>query len=427
MRTVRSLPVIMPVVSNQRWSCHSCGHCCRTLVGHLFEEERARIDRQDWDQELGGAPYVRVGRGFVLNKRADGSCVFLDENNRCLIHAKYGEEAKPLACLIFPFSVRPVRHGWQVSFRFDCPSAARSKGEPIGHYRSALAALVQTLDHHPPRKDDLADLPGRLRATVEEIDAVLSHYTRWVKREDLAVMDRLIGAARITATLQQAKLKQVRANRFAELLDLLFKALPADCANKPDSSTQRQKGMLRQLAFAHAEHVSLAELRSGIPGRWRKRWQQLRNARKFRVGIGPVPPLPGFTTGASFAGLESIAPAADPTDELEDLLVRYLATRLASRSVFGAGYYGWPVASGLTALGLSVAAAGWLARYAAAATGRTAVAFEDFALALGSVDRAATRLPSLGTAAERTRARYLSDDDGVARLLYDYTPVGRRK
>ena len=185
--------------------------------------------------------------------------------------------------------------------------------------------------------------------------------------------------------------------------------------------------MLRQLAFAHAEHVSLAELRSGLLGRWRKRWQQLRNARRFRVGTGLVPPLPGFTAGASFADLNSIAPPEDPTDELDDLLVRYLATRLASRSVFGGGYYRWPVVSGLTALGLSVAAAGWLAKYAAAAAGKAAVTFEDFALALGIVDRAATRLPSLGTAAERARVRYLSDDDGVARLLYDYAPVGRPK
>ena len=49
----------------------------------------------------------------------------------------------------------------------------------------------------------------------------------------------------------------------------------------------------------------------------------------------------------------------------------------------------------------------------------------DVARALGMVDRAATRLPSLGTAAERARARFLADDDGVARLLYEYAPVGR--
>src|SRR3990172_4019055 len=127
----RSLPVMMPAIPGQRWSCHSCGDCCRTLVGHLFAHECERLDQQGWADELGIAPYVQVGRGWVLNKQPDGACVFLDDNNLCRIHAKLGAEAKPLACRIFPFSIRPVPGGWQASLRFDCPSVTASKGQPI--------------------------------------------------------------------------------------------------------------------------------------------------------------------------------------------------------------------------------------------------------------------------------------------------------
>jgi hypothetical protein len=76
--------------------------------------------------------------------------------------------------------------------------------------------------------------------------------------------------------------------------------------------------------------------------------------------------------------------------------------------------------AGLTACVLCIAAAGWIARFRAAASGRAKFEFSDVAAALGIVDRAATRLPALGTLAERTRIAYLQGDDGVARLLARY-------
>ena len=413
----------MPAVPGQRWSCHSCGNCCRTLVGHLFEEERDRIDRQGWADQLGIAPCVRVGRGWVLNKRPDGACVFLDENNRCKIHAKYGEDSKPLACRVFPFSLRAVRGGWQASLRFDCPSVASSKGRPISQYRVWLGDLAKQLDHSAPPGDDVANLERGVRATVDEIAIVISGFVRWLNNDDVPTVDRLIGSARITAELVGATLQKVRGRRLGELLDALFKALPGECKTLPAPPGAKQRGMLRQLAFAHAEHVSLAEMRSGPYGRLRKRWQQLRMAKRFRAASGAVPPLRGFRGDATFEAVECVKPATDGAAQIEDLLCRYLYARLNGRSVFGKGYYDWPVFSGLAALWLSVAAAGWLARYAAATDGKATLSFDEVAHAIGVVDRAATRLPSIGSMAERTRIAYLLRNDAIARLIGDYRPA----
>jgi hypothetical protein len=113
-------------------------------------------------------------------------------------------------------------------------------------------------------------------------------------------------------------------------------------------------------------------------------------------------------------GLDDASGAAD------DLLRRYFAARLGGGSVFGSGYYGWSVVNGLRALVLSVVAVGWLARYVACGAKRTALSFEDVAYALGVVDRAATRVPALGTMTERARVSYLFRDDGAAGLLEAY-------
>ena len=422
-----SLPVLLPVIDGQRWSCHSCGLCCRTLVGHLTGEERRRLDEQGWAQQLGVAPYVKIGRVWALNKQPDGACVFLDEQNRCKIHAKFGEADKPLACRIFPFSVRPVRGAWQASLRFDCPSVTASKGQALGGHRSWLGELVGQIEHGDESGEDLADFQRGVRATVEELRTLTARLSRWLSNgtgarleSRTSMTNRLIGATRLTATLYGAKLRKVRGPRFAELLNLLLEALPRDCATRPEPPTARQRAMLRQYAFAHAEHVSLAEIRSGLGGRWAKRWQQLHSAKQFLRGKGVVPNLPGFDTQVTFESVEAVGPAVEQREEIADLTRRYLTARIEGRTVVGGGFYGWSVFAGLGALWLSTAAAGWLARYHAAVERRTSISFEDYALALGIVDRAATRLPALGTMTEKARVRYLMGDDGLARLMMAY-------
>ncbi|MHC4698532.1 MAG: YkgJ family cysteine cluster protein, partial [Planctomycetota bacterium] len=392
----------MPSIPGQQWSCHSCSHCCRSLVIHLFEKDREKMDRQGWAERLGIAPYGRAGRGWVLNKRPDGACVFLDENNLCKIHSEFGEEAKPLACRMFPFSVRRVSRGWQASLRFDCPSAAASKGEPLDKARAGLAKLVAGLDHRDPQVEDTAELKRGVSATMEELDTVTASFTRWLlggaessssvpedgceepasggshqrgSHQRTSILERLIAAVRITTTLGEATLGKVRGERFTELVDLLFSSAAAQYMDLPLAPTDRQRGMLRQLVFAHAEHISLAELRLGPWGRLRMKWRQLGSARRFLSGTGAVPRLPGVSRNATFDAVEAVESPSEPrtvapplvggaarADE-DDILARYLAARLSSRSVFGEGYYGCAVFPGLTSLWLSVAAAGWLARY----------------------------------------------------------------
>ncbi len=414
----------MPNVSGQRWSCHSCGDCCRTLVGHLFEDERRRIDQQGWEKKLGIAAYVQIGRGWVLNKRDDGACVFLDEHNRCRIHAEFGEAAKPLACRIFPFSVRPTSRGWQASLRFDCPSAIESKGVPLGDHRAWLEKLTTELSEHErlPASDRVELLRGRA-ATPQEVEAWQSRLLRWLQNSDLPMEARLVAAARLTAQCAELRLQRVRENRFVELLDLLYGSPESMKTESPDAPTQRQRALLRQLAFVHTEHVTLRDLQSGRAARIAKRWRQIRRARRFHKGRGIAPTMVGVPGETTFAAVEEVAAAKERVAEIDNLLGRYLTARIVGRSVCGDGYYGWPMFLGFTGLWLSVAAAGWIARYLTAVESRSVLTFQDVGRALGLVDRAVGRLPALGSVAERARTAYLLRDDGVARLLHRYWPV----
>ena len=416
-----SLPVLFPPLQRQRWSCHSCGDCCRTLVGHLTAAERDRILDQDWEEQLGVAPVVRAGRSWVLNKHPNGACVFLDEQNRCRIHARFGESAKPLACRIFPFSVRATSEGWQASLRFDCPSVTGNLGAPLSTHKAWLDRLVGELsnDSTPSKTVYLA---GRLVAQVEEIDVMNRRLLEWLCDPTMSMIHRLVGGARLVEQLSESRLKNVRGQKLADLVDILLETT-ARMQNDLQPPTERQRGMLRQSVLAHAEHVTLTQLRSGLGTRIGTRWKQLKAARSMLAGAGNVPLISGVTKDIAFERIEEVRPAIQDAVRIDDLLCRYFTARVEGGSVFGDGYYGWTILQGFSALFLSMAVAGWLARYLAAAGGRDRIEFQDAAASLGIVDRAATRLPALGTWAERSRIAYLLQNKGLSRLVAAYPMV----
>lgn len=419
-RSDHALRVLMPELPGQRWSCHSCGDCCRALTGHLTDPDRARIDEHDWAAELGVPPYVRAGGSYVLNKTADDACVFLDESNRCRIHSRLGEAAKPLACRIFPFTVRPVKDGWRAALRFDCPSVIDSRGAALSSHRNEVAELAARLPHAPVTGD--AEFPGGLVATEDEAEAIYQRFVDATKPDaddGLDAMSRVVGLAHVSTTLNQATFAKVRGERLHDLLDILFTTMPAEARVEREPPGRDQLAMLRQSVLAHTEHVSVAELRAGIIGRSRKKLTQLAAARTMRRGIGTAPLLRGFPLAkpVGFEEVFRIAVASADRDAVSELLLRYVHGRLAGRSVFGAGYYGWPIFLGMSALWLSLAVVGWLARLHAASVGRRELALHDLRRALISVDRGITRLPSLGAASERLRTRYLLREDGACRLL----------
>ena len=412
----------MPNVPEQRWSCHACTYCCKVPVAHISDEERRRIDEQGWAKKLGCTPYRRLQNQWVLNKTSEGTCVFLDEENRCRIHRDFGESAKPLSCRMFPFAPRLSDKGWQMSLRFDCPSMARSQGRPINAQVSELRPLVSTLETSTGPRSGQPHLPGRLSATDRECRSVVEHFVRWLKRDDIEFGHRIQGAARVTATLSAASYKKVRGPRLDELLGLLFGVLADECVAPLEAPTPRQRGMLRQLTFAHTEHISLEDADRGVASRAWRRIAQLRTARRFLRGRGTIPAIKGIANVTTFDAVEACGGCTSDRDEVEEMLQRYLLARIESDSVFGAGYYGWPIFTGLGALWLALAVTGYLARCSAVHNQRTNSSLQDAVTALGMVDAAATRLPALGTTAERIRIAYLLQHNGIARLLFAYSP-----
>ncbi|UCG15530.1 MAG: YkgJ family cysteine cluster protein [Phycisphaerales bacterium] len=411
------LPLVMPAVPDQRWDCHSCTRCCRELVGDLRDEDRRKIDAENWADRLGVAPYVSVGRKWALNKRDDGACVFLLDDGRCRLHAELGFDAKPFACRVYPFTLTESDGKWLTAWRFDCPSIARSRGRDITVHRKMLNKFRPELPRRVSAGDETVELTRRRPTARGEIDALLDRLNTWLGDDTRSFADRMAGAASLVDTLRAANLSAVREQRFAELIDMLMTDLPAAVDEQSKAPpTSRQQAMFRQLVFAHTEHLTLGEIRSRLT-RTTRRFRQLRRSRQFRRGVDRVPPLPGSDAKTTFAEVDRVLPAVDDAGEIVSIAGRFVRTRLLSRYQFGERYYGWPVLDGLGALWMSVAVLGWLARYFAAARRAECVTTPDVVHGLALVDGAIGRSASLGTTGERLRLEFLAREEGIARLL----------
>ena len=64
-----------------------------------------------------------------LEKRSDGKCEFLTEENRCKLHNQFGVEAKPSMCRLFPYTFTDTPDGVYCSLSFASTAVLFNEGE----------------------------------------------------------------------------------------------------------------------------------------------------------------------------------------------------------------------------------------------------------------------------------------------------------
>jgi lysine-N-methylase len=422
------LTVITPEIRGQLFDCQGCTNCCRELVVYLTAADRRRIDEQKWGDRLGAPPYVRLGRGYVLNHSADGGCVFLQGDGLCRIHAEHGLQAKPLACQLYPFTVEREGESVRSGIRFDCPTVQKSEGRAVAGHRAEISRLTKLIETELP--SELRESPAEIefaedctisRATLDKLLAVLD---RWASQTRHPLQMRLVGLHSIVNTLNTAKLHRFDDERLLELVTMLADDLPTaleEVTHDDGALSSRQLKLFRQSVFAHGEYLGFDEMKKGLIESFRFRRSQLKRASAMGRGAGVVPPMGCGATTATFEQIESVGPAGESDrDEVDLVVTRYLQSRIINRGGFGRPYYGWSVLAGLNATLLAMSVIGWFARWNAATDGRSALMVEDVRRAVGIVDRTSGRAPELGAKSARLRLQYLVENQGLLRLLERY-------
>jgi lysine-N-methylase len=409
----------------QNWDCHGCGECCRDYVVTVTEEERRRIESQGWDKEpeFQGVeifkPGSRKSTTSVLNCREDGSCVFLTDQGRCRIHERFGPEAKPFACRLFPFVFIPVGDRWRVGARFSCPSSAANKGRPLIQHGAQLEAFANQLAHAPGYAHRTADPtippPPMWRGQSFEWPDVLLFVKTLVtilRSPGERFERRLRKCLALDRLCRQAKLTEYSGKRLQEFLNLVSSGIDAETPAEPGAlSAPSWVGnvLFRQSLFLFARQDHGPKKGPAI----RSRWTVFKAAWRFATGRGAVPRVHARMPHVTFEQVEAMRRPFSA--EVEQTLERYYSVKVESLQFCGPTNYFRPFWEGFEALAVTFPVICWLVQLFADLSAEEAVQ-----QAISMVDSHFGYNPVLGGMRQRLANRLLARTGELEKLIAWY-------
>jgi lysine-N-methylase len=423
VKPMAGLKVELPTIQN--WSCHSCSGCCRQHAIEVTDEERQRILDQRWeeDEAVGPDQPTVVAAGPIWNRsqrlahRADGACVFLADDGLCRIHAKFGEEAKPLACRIYPYAFHPTGKGVTVSLRFSCPSVVGNRGKQLAKQATDIRTIARAVvpdnvtdwpapEISPGQRPDWPDF----RRFVEALDTTLSG-------SDASITVRLLRALFWINLVSEARFDAVKGSRLTDFLSLIREAAAGELTDETIETkepTGLAKTQFRLLTGQYGRRDTVVDLETG----WRGHWQRLRYGVRFARGRGLTPRVQDCFTEVPFESLEQ--PFGGLPDGAEELLTRYFRVKIQGLAFCGPAYYGVPLVEGFRSLVLIYPSVLWLARWLAAGDERKTLTLNDVERAIAIADHHHGYSPAFGLRGFRSRVRLLARMDEIGRLCAWY-------
>ncbi|REJ82083.1 MAG: YkgJ family cysteine cluster protein [Planctomycetota bacterium] len=417
----------LPTIQN--WSCHNCGGCCKQHGIYITDEEHDRIEKQNWTEQDGipaGQPlFVRMGgligkRWWRLAHQPDGSCAFLDEKGLCRIHGKFGEEAKPLACRIYPYAFHPAGKKVVVSLRFSCPSVVKNLGRPVKQQSADLKGIARQIV-----PDNVTELPPPMvspgtNVTWPDLQRFVAALDETLAGEDPVVI-KLLRALAWMKLVEQSRFDKIEGGRLTEYLNLICTAaeedVPTDLTELADTlgEPSRIGGAPFRLLVGHYARKDTYADETGLGERWRL----LRNVLRFTRGTGEIPLVQDCFGPATFESLQG--PFGPIPQDAEEIFTRYFRVKVRGMHFCGRAYYGIPLIEGFYSLVLVYPAVLWLARWLATGDGRDSLTTDDIAQALAIADHHHGYSPAFGTWGFRRRVRTLAQLGDIPRLCVYYS------
>lgn len=352
------------------------------------------------------------GSGFRLGHHDDGACVFLDASGRCRIHAKFGEDAKPLACRLYPLVIHPAGKKLVVGLRFDCPSAVANRGRPLAEQRSVIQRLAKLV---VPDDYEEGSPPPVLEATVAEWPDFL-RFVQWLDHSlataEMPVALKLLRSLHWLRAVEKGCLDQIGGSDADEILEALVQNATRKVPARPESSPKPSRFgrlFLRLLVLEQARDVTMPD--RSAPGRFRRK--MLGASLRFAFGRGRAPGLGHGRASVPFSLLEKSFGPLSPASEAT--LTRFFRMKVQSLHFCGAAFHDRPLIEGFRNLALLYPVIIWLGRWRAASDHRTSLADADIERAISMVDHHYSHTPYL-----RWRVQLLNHRDDIARLCEWY-------
>lgn len=427
-----SVSLKLPVIQN--WSCHNCGGCCREHLIEITEDEKNRIEKQGWTEQdgiPGDRSVIRKmgSKRYRLAHKDDGSCVFLNEQGLCRIHAKFGEPEKPLACQIYPYAFHPRGHRITASLRFSCPSVVQNVGTSLEEQRSGLEQLCEQVVAGRQTTMEPPAIHGSEKLSWTDVNRFLEALDTSMQDDSVNFAVRLLRTMEWMNLVERSQFETVQGTRLQEYLQLL---LDASCTAQPDNDlpvlrpSRMGRMMFRQLVAQMARHDTEALAQGGLG----TRLGLLQTVLRFSIATGRIPALSESSSVATafgelpdrpvkFSQLETAHGGRQPA--IDELFERYFRVKIQGVHFCGAANDDLSVVDGFRSLALMYPITLWLARWRAARRGQNTIALVDVQAALATADHNFTYSPALGTRSAKNRIRQLAKMEQITALCGWYS------
>ena len=334
----------------------------------ITDEEKHRIEALDLanDPEVAPKPwFAPVGWGsknWKLTHRPDGGCVFLTTGNRCRIQERFGADAKPFACRLFPFVLIPAGNHWRVGVRFSCPSAAANQGRPVADAENDLVHLSRLLEQHVGRSADSAP-PPLLRAGQQlswpDVCRVVQVLVEIVQDRGDRLERRLRKCLAVARVCDQTQFDGLQGSRLSKYLQAVRNAVELEVPREPEDLPAPDSlfgGILfRALLAIYARSDRNVSEAAGVL----RRLGRVLDGWRFVRGRGRVPRVNEFLPETRFEDLER---GSGMLPEMDETLERYYAVKLNSLQFCGPPNFDLTLLAGLDSLALTLPMILWLRR-----------------------------------------------------------------
>lgn len=404
-------------VPDRKYDCIDCGRCCRDWHVELSKAEVDSLAGLAWtSDDLPAKRTVRFhGKTFIAH-RQDGTCIYFDaEKKRCMIHAQFSYDAKPLGCRLYPFNLASDGNDCiSVAGRFDCPAIRGNEGMSFKRRHDEFKLFAAEVGVKPHRASEL-DLDGLLPSKANEIVNALLRYI--VNNDKLPMTHALMLGQMAIARIRGLSVAFINDMELSEIFPSFFVRLTQDHGiDKP-----RRLGGLEQarflsllLSFLRRDEEQLGGV-GGRLGRVMTLFKVLRGEINLN-GLSKDYPDYAMSRTSFFS-----IPVLDPDDLEGRVVMDLIGHRLETRQFFGPSTYDRGLFFGLQSLfmlgGLALALAKWLAIAREGGLETCRITATDLDLAVGAVDHPYGRSPLLGLGFMNTLQRQVCNADAFKRIV----------
>ncbi len=410
------------------YACTACGRCCgRGYFIWCPPKDLPRLQAIDWGErfrELAGRRlFVSTPRGHRFAVDDNGACRFLAEDGRCRMHAALGYDQKVLTCKMYPFNLVHSFGRVHVGLLFSCPAVVDNQGPPVRKQTRLLERLLAEMDElfPPPPFAEETDFDGRRRIAFRSLRFFEDCLGAALADTSLPLVRRLLWAADIVDRLEATQSDALLPRTFHDTLT----------HHRDRAREEAENCGIRRPKLGRLERVLLRQfLGLGTPGAERHLtadafWVRTL-ARLHGLGLGlrhiwGAGALPAGEARVFFRQVAQVQ-ALHLAPESEELIGRYLSTRLASRAYCGQAGQDATVVAGARLTLLLAAAVLWQAKLRAAAEERDAVTHADVREGVIQTDKAFGHMAGLQLAPAR-RALGLVTRPGWPRKALLHTVV----